>query len=52
MHVEPVAGSANCVVSGDPKPDGTDLHSRRTSGQNLRKFLPEKSEGQNTLGIS
>ena len=43
---------AICVVSDDPK-DGTRARSsRQTRGQNAWKFLPEKPEGQKSLGIS
>ena len=42
---------AICVVSDDPK-DGTRARSRQTRGQNAWKLLPEKPEGQKSLGIS
>lgn len=47
----PLAGSAICVASGDPKPDGTDPQNKRTHGQNTWKFLPQKSQGQEPVSF-
>ena len=47
----PLAGSAICVASGDPKPDGTDPQNKWTHGQNTWKFLPQKSQSQEPVSF-